>query len=178
MWVSCVTFFRCTICWEFLSSAQKVDKNLIRRNLRSLNQQNHPRLTSTKIFHAGKNIQTIWTCNQQVDQTINQTKTVVQNDKGASYMHFRFLTFLIAHWGIPPKFLFTLESLTSIQNFFQILLIPNEANGKRRDTSEKIVKFRMEHRGGISPWRKKMQNSSWRVPLYAIITFVEFMSIF
>ena len=38
-------------------------------------------------------------------------------------MHLRFLTFLIAHWGIPPKFLFTLlESLTSIQNFFHLLL--------------------------------------------------------
>ena len=47
-------------------------------------------------------------------------------------MHFRFLTFLIAHWGIPPKFLFTLlESLTSIQNFLQLLLIPNEANGEK-----------------------------------------------
>ena len=49
-------------------------------------------------------------------------------------MHFRFLTFLIAHWGIPPKFLFTLESLTSIQNYF------HEANGEKegyvRENSE------------------------------------------
>ena len=56
-------------------------------------------------------------------------------------MHFRFLAFLIAHVGIPPKFLFTLlESLTSIQNFFQILPIPNEANGEKegyvRENSE------------------------------------------
>ena len=31
----------------------------------------------------------------------------------------------------PTKFLFTLESLTSIQNFFQILPISNEANGEK-----------------------------------------------
>ena len=141
MWVSCVTFFRCTICWEFLNWAQKVDKNLIRRNLRSLNQQNHPRLTSTKIFHAGKNIQTIldyWTCNQQVDHTINQFKTVVQNDKALKeILHALSLPHLFnralrhSKLEFPTKFLFTLESLTSIQNFHQLLLIPNEANGEK-----------------------------------------------
>ena len=71
----------------------------------------------------------------------------------------------------PTKFLFTLESLTSIQNFLQLLLIPNEANGEKEGyvRENREVSYGAKRGGYPLDGKKCIGDETKKTPLLSFI---------